>query len=298
MNGADYSFARPGGAALAGAGISSVGRYLGDPGDGRCLTASEYADLTSHGIDVWLIREAGGQEMLGGNAAGVQQAQIAQAAIQRLGLPADSAVYFTADFAVQPSQYGACDDYLRGAASVLGSVDRVGVYAGVPYLIHVKGWGGAAYWWKPGASSWSAGQSTPVHLEQLVGSAAGISGTDANIIHESDHGQIGGTMPTAQEVAEAVWVYALGNQGGQTVNGKPPVFGRAADWLTNMSDFIGQIRDAQAKVIDPVVLAQELVKAGLTVDADKVAAAVQAAVLPEFQNIPPQVAALLAQKLA
>jgi hypothetical protein len=199
LSGADYSYARPGGAVLAAAGISSVGRYLGSPGDGRCLTRAEYDDLTAHGIDVWLIREATGREMLNGRAEGQNQARTAQAAIERLGLPSDSVVYFTADFAVQPSQYGVCDDYLRGVNDVFQDTDRIGLYAGVPYIVHVKSWGGAAYWWKPGASSWSGGQSTDLHLEQLVGTAGGIPGTDANIIYQDDHGQIGAQVAISND---------------------------------------------------------------------------------------------------
>jgi hypothetical protein len=107
MTGADYSWARPGGAALAARGITSVGRYLA--ADGRGLTRSEYADLTAHGLTVWLIREADGREMLSGRAAGQVNATIAQQQIDALGLPADSVVYFTADFGPVPSQYAVMD---------------------------------------------------------------------------------------------------------------------------------------------------------------------------------------------
>jgi len=207
MLGADYAYARPGGAALKAAGVVSVGRYVGDPGDGRCLTSDEYADLTAHGISVWLIREATGREMLNGRSEGQTQARIAQNAISRLGLPADSVVYFTADFGVTPSQYGACDDFLRGVNDVFQDVGRIGVYAGVPYLEHVKGWGGASYWWKPGASSWSGGQSTALHLEQLVGAAGGLSGTDANVIYQDNHGQIGAPSASQNQETEMKHIY-------------------------------------------------------------------------------------------
>jgi hypothetical protein len=207
MLGADYSYARPGGAALAAAGVVSVGRYLGDPGDGRCLTADEYEDLKAHHLSVWLVREATGREMLNGRAEGQNQARIAQAAISRLGLPADSVVYFTADFDVLPSQYAACDDFLRGVNDVFQDTGRIGLYAGVPYIDHVKSWSGASYWWKPGASSWSDGESTALHLEQLVGAAGGISGTDANVIYQDNHGQIGAPSASQSQETEMKHIY-------------------------------------------------------------------------------------------
>jgi murein DD-endopeptidase MepM/ murein hydrolase activator NlpD len=51
-------------------------------------------------------------------------------------------------------------------------------------------------------------------------------------------------MPSAEEVAAAVWTYQIANQNGETVDGKPPVFGRAADWLTNLSDLTAKVYDA------------------------------------------------------
>ena len=56
MAGLDYSWARPGGAALVAAGVTSVGRYLAT--DGRGITAGEFNDYVSHGVTVWFIKEA------------------------------------------------------------------------------------------------------------------------------------------------------------------------------------------------------------------------------------------------
>jgi hypothetical protein len=90
---------------------------------------------------------------------------------------------------------------LRGVNDVFNNTNRIGLYAGLPYINHVQSWGGAAFWWQPGASSWSAGGSaTGIHLEQLVGSAAGIAGTDANNIYADNHGQVGApSIGVAQE---------------------------------------------------------------------------------------------------
>lgn len=53
-------------------------------------------------------------------------------------------------------------------------------------------------------------------------------------------------MPLSEDDLYKIWTYQIGNQGGKTVNGKAPVFGRAADWLTNMSDAVARVERAVA----------------------------------------------------
>jgi hypothetical protein len=167
---------------LAAAGVKAVGRYLAE--DGRGITAAEYQDLQAHGIRVWLVREGAASGMLGGFAQGVSDAQLAQAQIAAAGLPADSLVHAAADWDVQDSQFAACDDYMRGFASVLG-VNRTGIYAGLHYMNHVHAAGLAVGFWQASATSWNHGEQAqmPVQYVQTTNTPP-LPGTDHNYIND------------------------------------------------------------------------------------------------------------------
>lgn len=68
-------------------------------------------------------------------------------------------------------------------------------------------------------------------------------------------------MPLTDEeltkIADRVWTYRLGNKGGA----KGAVFGRAADWLTNMSDLVQSVANVSSRVETAI---QALPDAGLT----------------------------------
>jgi Domain of unknown function (DUF1906). len=185
MVGADYSWARPGGAALVKAGITSVGRYLAS--DGRGITRPEFDDLVGHGVSVWFIKEGGSQGMLGGRPQGVADAQQAVQQMAAVGV-SGAVIYATADFDVADTQFGACDAYLAGFQSVIG-LPRVGIYAGLHYLNHAAKL--ATYFWQAGATSWNhrATAKVTIHLEQTTDVPA-VSGTDVDILHQLDHGQV------------------------------------------------------------------------------------------------------------
>jgi hypothetical protein len=193
--GADWSYARPGGAACAAAGVKSVGRYLAPFGDGREIEKDEYDDLTAHGITVWFVREGAANSLLDGYALGVSHAQTAVANLARLGLK-DQVVYAAADFDVQPSQYAACDDYMRGFASVIG-LERTGIYAGMRYINHCRDTL-AKWYWQAGATSWDHGETGMVHIQQTTQNPP-LPGTDHNYIYTDAHGQVGSAVPVEED---------------------------------------------------------------------------------------------------
>lgn len=196
--GLDYSYARPGGAALAAAGVKAVGRYLATYGDGREIEKPEYDDLVANGVGVWFVREGAAIGMLGGYAKGVSDAQIAVANLARLGL-SNQVVYAAADWDVLDSQFGVCDDYMRGFASVIGA-ERTGIYAGLHYMNHAHAAGVAAWFWQAGATSWNHGEGAQmtVHLEQTVQQPP-IAGTDHNFIYTANFGQVGASDEPREE---------------------------------------------------------------------------------------------------
>lgn len=163
--GIDYSWARPGGAAIKRAGKKFVVRYLWADGEGgKGLDYGELQDLLRHGLEIVLVHQAGTNTILGGFNVGVAQAKAAQSEINRLGLPKNSPVYFAADWDAQPNQQAAIDDFLRGCASVIGK-GRVGIYGSASVMARCMANKSATWFWQTYA--WSRGQVTQgIHLYQ------------------------------------------------------------------------------------------------------------------------------------
>jgi hypothetical protein len=109
----DYSYGRPGGATIAGAGYLGAMRYLGN--DGRCIFSSEVADLHAHGVGIGLIWETTADRTLDGYHAGVEDAGRADGEADELGAPVVP-IFYCVDFAPDPGQlYGVISDYFAGA---------------------------------------------------------------------------------------------------------------------------------------------------------------------------------------
>ncbi len=185
--GVDYSFARPGGAVLAAAGKRFAGRYLWP--DGKGLTAVEAADLNAHGIAIFAIFEGSALGVRGGRAQGVADAQAARSYLIPASLPATTVVYFAADFDAQsPTDLALIDEYLDGAASVIGR-NRVGIYGGFHVIVHVQATHTAAWFFQTYA--WSGGQVAPgIHLLQYSNSEMGGQ-VDFVRSYQADFGQAG-----------------------------------------------------------------------------------------------------------
>jgi len=164
--GVDYSYGRPGGAALAAAGKHFAVRYVPYSGDGgKGLGKAELADLRIHGIDVALVFESSKGRALAGHAAGAADAQLGLDAMVALGFPtASTPIYFAVDFDATLAQQPALDAYLAGAAAVL-TRSQVGVYGSASVVDRCAAKPSAAWFWQTYA--WSAGrQSSHAHLYQ------------------------------------------------------------------------------------------------------------------------------------
>jgi peptidoglycan hydrolase-like protein with peptidoglycan-binding domain len=160
--GIDFSFARPGGAAIKAAGKQFVVRYLSSNSKG--LTNSEINDYKSNNLAIALIYEENGKELLGGFAAGVRVAQEADNHRAKLGLPNTVAIYFAVDFDAAGSDLTACASAIDGAVSVLG-YNRVGGYGGINFINAIAG--RCKYGWQTYA--WSRGQvSNNANLYQYL----------------------------------------------------------------------------------------------------------------------------------
>lgn len=151
--GVDFAGAKPigFGAILHAAGKNFAMRYLAS--DWRGLTPAEYVDLTSHGVMVGFISEGSGSDALGGFSAGVAAAQRAQAIINANHWP-NLPIYFAVDFDAQGGQLSVVDQFLNGAASVVGRT-RTGVYGSATVIEHCQSTGSAKRFWQTYA--WSHG---------------------------------------------------------------------------------------------------------------------------------------------
>lgn len=162
--GLDYAGGRIAGADLAANGITFVCRYLSSGGASlpyKQLTAEEFADLTANNIAVVFNWETTSDFMLGGFSAGVADAQQALTFIQGLpGVPDGyhPVVYFSADFDEAPSQDTPVEQYLQGAASVLGGMSFVGIYGAYYICTRAQAAVGVKYIWQ--TEAWSGGNIT------------------------------------------------------------------------------------------------------------------------------------------
>jgi hypothetical protein len=182
MLGLDFAGGRPGAAAIKAAGYHFVCRYLSPGGSGlpgKLLLPGEYEEYMSSGVAVVANWETTSDRSLGGYAAGVADAQAARATCIAVGHPELRPIYFSVDFDASPSQQGAIDDYLRGAASVLGGPDRIGVYGSYYVCQRCAASGTAQWFWQCGA--WSGGQRwAGAHIYQRIGFAT-IGGVQCDV---------------------------------------------------------------------------------------------------------------------
>jgi Domain of unknown function (DUF1906) len=187
LEGVDYSSSRPGGAALAAAGKRFCVRYVPYGGYSKGLDRAELADLRAHGIAVALVWEQVTSRALQGSAAGAADALTSQAAVVSLGFPAGTPIYFAVDFDATLAQQPAINQYLNGAASVIGKA-RVGVYGSYNVLCRCRSNGTAAWFWQTYA--WSGGQiASYAHLYQYHNGVALNGSVDLCRAMQTNYGQ-------------------------------------------------------------------------------------------------------------
>lgn len=188
IEGVDYAWGRPGPAALKAAGKEFVIRYLSRDTTGKNLTLSEAAQMTNAGLWVAVVWETSTDRMLGGRAAGVIDAQLADQQARSCGMPEGRPIYFACDFDAAPSQQTLINAYLDGAASVIG-LPRVGMYGGYGPIKRALDVGKITYAWQTYA--WSAGKWDPrIHVQQYSNGHL-INGVDTDLCRAmvEDYGQ-------------------------------------------------------------------------------------------------------------
>ncbi|MFE3191897.1 DUF1906 domain-containing protein [Nocardia sp. NPDC059240] len=189
--GLDYAAGRPAPSAIRAAGYDFVVRYLSDGGPtlpGKLLTPAEADNLRAHGISIVSNWETTAARMLDGYGAGVTDAHSALAQVLRCGGRADRPIYFSADFDATPQQQVPINDYLNGAADVLGRAN-VGIYGGYWPVSRALDAGTATWAWQTVA--WSGGNVDPRLALFQTGEQVTVDGVpcDVNQTDRADFGQ-------------------------------------------------------------------------------------------------------------
>lgn len=174
--GVDYAWGRPGGAALQAAGLTFAARYLSHDAT-KALDPDEANDLAAHGIWLVVVFEDAAERALDGAAAGAADAQYAAAQAAAAGMPPGRPIFFAVDFDTTPDQQTTVNQYLSGAASVLGA-GQVGVYGGFWTVSRALDAGAAAWAWQ--TDGWSGGQWDPRAVLRQPGGTVTIAGVDCD----------------------------------------------------------------------------------------------------------------------
>ncbi len=187
--GVDYAWHGPlDTAALRAAGITFALRYLSND-DSKNLHRSEADQLSRAGIDVAVVWETTPKRPLSGRAGGVVDGRKADTQATACGMPGGRPIYFAVDYDAGDADKPAIGEYLRGAASALGGVRRVGVYGGFWVVKYCLDHGAASYGWQ--TLAWSGGHRDPrAHLYQhTVNVSIGRLSCDLNTAYAVDFGQ-------------------------------------------------------------------------------------------------------------
>lgn len=207
--GLDEAWARTPIADLKAQGVHFMARYL-SPDPSKNITASEVRDYAANGIAVVVVWEGSGTAMLGGYAAGVNDAKAAEIQRKAVGLPDNMPIYFACDFDAQGSQYHDVNEYMRGVNDVIG-VDRSGFYGGKFTCDNVAASPArASFFWQ--TIAWSNGlKANKVSIYQDGHTLFG-GNADTDYAETADYGQYprpnGDLVATQAEIdaiAAAVW---------------------------------------------------------------------------------------------
>lgn len=143
--------------AIAAAGYEFMGRYLYIPGGSKIypVTVQELANARAAGVGVFLIFEwCDWSHLPSGYAAGQRDGRIAAESVAALGLPPDSAVYFSLDRT--PNARQGAVDYFRGVASTYPGA--IGCYGSQSQLLALRQAGLITYLWY---ATWMDGNNRP-----------------------------------------------------------------------------------------------------------------------------------------
>lgn len=179
--GIDVAWARPTVAQIKGTGARWVARYFSKDSS-KNLHPGEVASYKAAGLGIVVVWETTAGRARAGHAAGVADAQAAEAQRKAVGLPADMPLHFAVD---TDTDWAHVTAYFDGAASVLGRA-RTGVYGGFK-VIEGAAAAGYRYLWQTVA--WSGGHWSSHATIRQTGSTTLAGGADRDTALTPDFGQ-------------------------------------------------------------------------------------------------------------
>ena len=201
--GVDYSAGRPGGAALAKAGVKFACRYLSHTAS-KNLTPAEAADLAAHGVSSVVVWETTANRAGAGRAAGITDAQEALAQAKACGMPSGRPIYFAVDWDANPAIVA---PYFQGVASVLG-LRATGGYGGFKVIRYLLDNRLISWAWQTAA--WSAGHWDARAVLRQPATTTHIGGVscDWDTATAADYGQwMPGKIPSLED--DVAWTDRL-----------------------------------------------------------------------------------------
>ena len=177
-------------------GVTFVIRYVSN-NDDKNLHRAEADLLSNAGFDLALVWESSARRPLSDRAGGIVDAHKGSAQATECGMPPDRPIYFAVDYDAPTRDLPVIARYLEGAASVLGGVERVGVYGGYPVVKYCFDHERCAFGWQTRAWSGTPPRKDPrAHIYQHPG-AVEIGGIDCDrdTAYAEDFGQWRSTEP-------------------------------------------------------------------------------------------------------
>jgi len=187
--GLDYASARPDLNEVKSKGYVFVGRYVCALVGTKVITKEEADDLRAHGLGLVLVYEQYKERPLEGRTAGHADALVALAQARAAGFPEDRPIYFAMDDDYKVVHQPVIDEYLRGAAEVMG-LARIGVYGGIGVIDRCWASKTATWFWQTGAWSYhkESIHANFVQMTALDGSIVGGVKVDINETRQPDWG--------------------------------------------------------------------------------------------------------------
>lgn len=192
--GYDFSWGRPGVAALRGVGAGFVVRYVfphTQATGGKNLTKTEASSYLSGGLKVVSNFESHASRALAGFAAGAADAVEADAQHRACGGGANDPIYFSVDVDItSSSQMAAVGQYFKGVTSKLG-LSRTGAYGEYEVIKYLLDHKLIKYAWQ--AYAWSHGlyDERSQLAQDKNGLKVGGAEVDYDTAHAADYGQWG-----------------------------------------------------------------------------------------------------------
>jgi len=186
----DVSFSRPAPAAVKGARVDGIIRYIAPQAD-KCLSAEEAAGYRAVGLWIGTVFEDGTNNSIQGASQGLADVGFADPKADAIGVPRDCVMFYTSDRPVTVEQVR---PYY--AAIKTRSVRPVGFYGGLPVGLQLQAEGLVDAVWVTNASSFS-GYGTWNEL------AAAARASAAVMLQHLDH-PLPGIPPSAYDLNDVL----------------------------------------------------------------------------------------------